>query len=123
MNLKPKQQQAAALLGNGKSPEQTALMVQVSASTLRRWRQDPEFKLAVNRSCLAATEAIAHDLRELQSRSVEVLWEVLSSTDKEMLPARARTARWILEHTGAIDRAQDYGPQTTFDLMHQELLG
>lgn len=98
MEMTPKMFKAVSLLYEGKSKKEIAEELKISAATLGRWLNDPDFK--------AATVSVAsQQIGQLVPDAVQTIQRVMF--DDMAKPAeRLNAARTVLEYARVLDREE-----------------
>jgi hypothetical protein len=99
--LRPIQQQAIALLMQGKAQVEVAEILRVDRVTVGRWIQQPEFSNALSAEMAGVQEQVNQRLRESQTKALDTI-EAILEADKSSDRTRLDAAKFILDRVRSL---------------------
>lgn len=99
--LRPIQQQAIALLMQGKPQIEVAEILQVDRITIGRWIQQPEFSSALSTEMTKVQDQVNQRLRESQTKALDTIEAILEGDDSSDR-TRLDAAKFIIDRARAL---------------------
>ncbi len=118
--LKPKQEQAALLLAQGKLCREVAQELEVTPQTISEWKRNAEFEAFTNTLRGEGVMAAITRMHGLTTEAVATFAELMKPGKPESI--RLKAATLVLEHAGLTDPqstqfAMAFGPTTEADVL------
>lgn len=118
--LNPKQMKVAILIAYGKPKKEAAKEVKVSAQTVSKWLENPEFVAFVNSTKKKMMEEARDMLRGNLKTATEAINDILKNGQNERV--RFESAKFLIEAAGIIIPDigfWDTGPQTVEEVENE----